>query len=107
MAVVADLRKVAPEFRDTGAYSDATIQAQLDRAARHVNADSWGDSYDDGHAYYAAHLLALSYPQASQTTKIRIYETPGAEDAGALGTTRFGVEFARMREELLLGVLVP
>jgi len=107
MAVVADVRAAAPEFADTAAFPDATIQTALDRAARHVDSVTWDVAYNDGHAYFAAHLLALSYPAASQVGPVRIYETPGAMAAGALGATRFGVEFARLREELLLGVLVP
>lgn len=104
-ATVARVRGIAPEFRDTGKYPDQKIQDALDQAARHVNATSWGDSYEDGVAYYAAHVLAISNPQASQRP-VRVYETPGAQDIGPLGQTVYGQEFARMRQELLLGALV-
>lgn len=102
----ADVRLIAPEFRDTGFYPDSRIQPFIDRAGRHVNAGSWGDSYDDGIAYMAAHLLATSNP-ASGARPVRVYETPGAQDIGPLGSTAYGRHFAAMREELLLGVLVP
>lgn len=101
-----DVRNIAREFRDTGAFLDTDIQACIDRAGRHVNAVSWGDSYDDGIKYMAAHLMALSNPAAS-AKPVRVYETPGAADIGTLGQTTYGQHFATMREELLLGVLVP
>lgn len=40
--------------------SDAIVTAKLDQAARSMDAEVWGDQFDDGQWQYAAHLLALS-----------------------------------------------
>lgn len=101
MAVtVAQLRRTAPEFRDTGVYTDVALQGFIDDATTQVAPDAFGTSLDLGIKYLAAHMLALSHPEASQGagTKIRVWETPGAEDAGELGTTRYGIEFHRLRK---------
>lgn len=102
----SDVRRIAREFGDTGKFPDAAIQPFIVQAARHVDAGSWGDSYDDGILYMAAHLMALSNPAVSGKP-VRVYETPGAADIGPLGQSTYGQHFAAMRQELLLGVLVP
>lgn len=101
-----DVRNIAREFRDTGAFPDPVIAGFITDAAVHVNAASWGDSYDNAIKYMAAHLMALSNPAVS-AKPVRVYETPGAADIGMLGQTTYGQHFASMRSELLLGVLVP
>ena len=105
MPTPADVRGIAPEFKDALAFSDAKIQTAINNAAKRVNADAWGDSYEMAVTYLAAHLFALSNPQAS-ARPVRVYETPGAQDIGALGSTAYGREYATMRNELVLTPLI-
>lgn len=105
-ATPATVRGIALEFRDSVKFPDSVIQVAIDRAARRVDADTWGNQADDAVGYLAAHLLAVSNPQASERP-VRIFETPGAEDAGQLGSTAYGREYKTMLDGLALGVLVP
>lgn len=106
--VVADVRNIAPELRDLVAVPDAEVQVAIDDAAAQLDAVTWDNLYDQGVKWLAAHLLALSHPELSQTpgSKVRLWETPGAQDAGMLGTTRFGVQFTSLRASIITSPLV-
>lgn len=101
MAVtVAQLRNTAREFADTGAYLDVELQVCIDDATTQVAPDAFGTSTDLAVRYLAAHMLATNHPEKSSVpgAKIRLWETAGSEDAGELGTTRYGIEFHRIRK---------
>lgn len=99
--VVADVRAFAPEFRDTVAVPDSEVLSALTDAQAEVNYDAWGTAGNRGVKLLTAHYLAVAHPELSQAQKIRVYETPGAEDAGALGTTRWGAEYKLLRDSQL------
>jgi hypothetical protein len=109
MAVMpAQVRAIAPEFRDSGKYPDADLQAAIDDATLEINPVAWGTMSDVGTKWLAAHKFAVAHPEASQTGgPVRLYETPGASDAGQLGTTRFGMEYTRLRRTIGVRGLVP
>lgn len=52
-----DFRVRFPEYENT---PDALVQVNLDQAYRRTPANVWGCFLDDGAAWLAAHLLALS-----------------------------------------------
>ncbi len=54
---LAEFRAIHP---DTGVLPDATVQGCLDSAARRVNEDVWGDTFDAGHEAFAWYLLSLT-----------------------------------------------
>lgn len=58
MASISQVRALSRtgEF-NAPTVADDVVQAALDEAALHMNATSWGDRYDMGHALLAAHLL--------------------------------------------------
>lgn len=56
MATVSQVRDLSRTGEFT-ALADGVVQSALDEAALHMNAASWGDRYDTGHALLAAHLL--------------------------------------------------
>ena len=106
--VVADVRNIANELRDTVAVPDAEITVAIADAVLELSAAQWGTMIDVATKWMAAHKLAVSHPELCQPagTRIRIYETPGAEEAGQLGSTRFGVEFVRIRRTMGFGLQV-
>jgi len=66
MAVaVSDFRVDHPQFANSTTYPDSTISRALTRAGLRMNADVWGDLYDEGQSLLAAHLLALGAIAAS------------------------------------------
>lgn len=48
-----------PEFNEPVA-TDAQVQAKLDLAERMMEPSVWGDLFNDGQLFYAAHLLSVS-----------------------------------------------
>ncbi|SRR5713101_92712 len=100
---IADIRNLSPEFRDTIAIPDSEVQAALTHALGEIDITgvAWGTASDRAVALYTCHVLAVSHTELSQNQKVRIYETPGAEEAGALGVTRYGREFVRLRDSQL------
>ena len=61
---VAGFRARFPEYANDPP-SDATIQVYLDDALLFVGATPWGEKYNLGVYYYAAHLLTLALKSAS------------------------------------------
>jgi hypothetical protein len=53
----ASLKEDLPEF---SSVADATVQKWLDRVAKMMNPDHFGDIYDDSHLQLAAHWMAVS-----------------------------------------------
>lgn len=53
----AQFRTRFPEFVSA---SNEMVSAYLTSAALEMNEDIWGDRYDEGQAYLAAHKMALS-----------------------------------------------
>jgi hypothetical protein len=49
-----------PEFSDTTAYPDGTVNFWLSVAVARMNASVWGNLYDIGQALYVAHNLDLA-----------------------------------------------
>lgn len=58
-ATLAEFRTMFPEF-DSPVATDEQVQAKLDLAARMMDVARWGDLFDDGQLFYAAHLLSVS-----------------------------------------------
>jgi hypothetical protein len=106
--VAADVRTIAPELRDVAAVPEDEITAAIADAVLELSAAQWGTMIDVATKWMAAHKLAVSHPELCQPagTKIRVYETPGAQEAGQLGSTRFGVEFVRLRRTMGFGLQV-
>lgn len=57
MATLAEFRAAFPEFSRA---SDALVNAKLTDASGTMDVTVWGDRYDQGQLYLAAHLLALA-----------------------------------------------
>jgi len=106
--VAADVRNIAPELRDVVAVPDAEVTAAIADAVLELSAAQWGTVYDMATKWMAAHKLGVAHPELCQPagTRIRIYETPGSLEAGQLGSTRFGVEFVRLRRTMGFGLQV-
>ncbi len=73
-ATVAEFRTEFPEF-DEPVATDEQVQAKLDFAAAMMDVDLWGDLYDSGQLYYAAHLLSVSLHSTFSSAFIRLDET--------------------------------
>jgi len=82
-------REGFPEFAN---IPDELVQAKLNQAATSVSATIWGSSYDAGHGYLAAHLLATS---------------PLGQDARLSAekeSTTYGAEFHRRLKAATVGI---
>lgn len=108
MAVtVQKVRDIAPEFQYVSNFPDPEIQAAIDTATTQVSPEAFGNTTDLAITYLAAHFLAVSHPEASQSQKIRAWEAgSGASDIGFLGTTRFGAIYLQLRSSQL-GTRMP
>lgn len=95
MAVsVSSFLEAFPEFSGERAATDL-IQAKIAEASRSVDSRRWGARTDDGVAYLAAHLLAMS-PWGQ---KARLSD-------GNTGTTTYKGRFDEMRRQVGIGGLV-
>lgn len=105
-ATVNDVLRIAPEFSDVFV---GDIEAFLADAATHVNQAAWGAKYDQAVTLYAAHLLAVTYPNktarqvASESIQgvSRSLDTPSS--LAGEGYDRFHSEFVRMMRLLGCG----
>ena len=85
LASILDFRSMFPEFGDTGAD---LLAEHLANAATHVPEDTWQHRQREGHAYLAAHLLAISpYGQ-------------NARLASAEGESTYGRRYEALRIEV-------
>ncbi|HAU75936.1 MAG TPA: DUF4054 domain-containing protein [Agrobacterium sp.] len=119
MADAAGFRTAFPEFSDTNAYPDATVNLWLGYAQNLVNLDRWGTLYDLGVYLLTAHNLVIwkkdskaasvgGIPGSSsgvQSSKavdgVSVsYDTTVAtvEGAGNLNLTTYGTRFADLRD---------
>lgn len=112
MATPADVKRIAPEF---SSLDDATvIQPFINDAAGEISPDAWGSKADRVIALLAAHAIAVSYPNlyARLTSSERVgdisrsYERSSFPRADEYATTRFGIEFLRLRRQLGLSAQV-
>ncbi len=106
MAAPADVIRIAPEF----AALDATtvIQPFIDDAANEINPNRWGRQANRAVTLLAAHALACSYPSlylrpptTDHVGPVTIsYANSVAPRMDEHATTRFGLEFMRLRRLL-------
>jgi hypothetical protein len=107
VATTADLNRIAPDF---ASLDPATVlQPFLTDAALEIDPKAWGQFAERVTCLLAAHALAVSYPN--------LYQRPVQEDhagptgstyvatvtprADEYGTTRFGLEYLRLRSKLM------
>lgn len=122
---VADPTYIKALFPEFSTVNDVRIQALIDIANLSVSQKVWGSSYTPGIAYLVAHLLKRSGAAAgvsgssSQAGTVssekvgelqRSYASPSmsgssAEDA-LLSTTSYGIEYLRLRRQLLITPMV-
>lgn len=80
MAVTpASLEIVYPEFIG---IDDARVQIFIDRAARNMNEEQWGEKYDDGLTDLAAHMLAQALEEGDAAPS-----APASDSAGGVSTS--------------------
>ena len=82
-----------PEFDSA---SDGLVDEALTAAALRVHEDTWGDRYDEAHGLQTAHLLWTSPFGAGMR----------AEGGGDSTKSRYIVEFARLRREVVSTIIV-
>lgn len=99
-----DVVLIAPELSslDSGAQDAILEDVELE-----IDATRWGIFANKGRKYLAAHLgtlatrgsVGVAGPVTSETLgpMSRSYDAGSAVDAGLLSSTRYGVEFARIR----------
>lgn len=123
--LVADPTYVKALFPEFSAVSDVRMQALIDIANLSVNQKVWGSSYAPGIAYLVAHLLKRSgtatgvsggSSQAGTVSSEKVgelqrsYAAPNlsgssGEDA-LLSTTSYGIEYLRLRRQILITPMV-
>lgn len=96
--------RVAPELSTLSVETQNDILADVDNE---VDAAMWNEFADKGKKYLAAHLgtlatrgsAAVSGPVTSESIgpMSRSYSTEAASEAGLLSSTRYGVEYVRIR----------
>lgn len=91
MAVsVQNFKDAFEEYRKT---DEATVAAKIRFARQRIDAGVWGDKYDQGVMYLAAHLLAVA--PAGQNTKLK------PENAAK---TVYWQEYERIRNTVVYGI---
>ena len=120
MSALSDkLRICYPEFEDTAAPVDATIDVFITKAADQLEALVWAALFEDGSLALAAHLLAMAarsraaadsggIAPVGPVTQLRTadeaiaFGAVGVANAKmadkALMQTQYGLEFLRLRE---------
>lgn len=113
-ATVASVRRIAPEL---SSVSTADTEAFLADAALELDAATWGALYDRAHALLAAHLASIAHPELAAPSGPVVSESVGSVSrsyaapssgaaAGRWGTTRHGVELARLLRQIGPGMRV-
>ena len=122
---VVDPSYVKALFPEFSAVNDVRIQALLDIANLSVSQKVWGSAYAPGMAYLVAHLLkrsgaAIGVSGGSSNAgtvsseKVgelpRSYSAPGGSGSSGedafLSTTSYGMEYLRLRRQLLVTPMV-
>lgn len=103
-----------PALKDVG--DAAEWSAALADAKLQVNEAAWGDLYELGVIYLAAHLLECAHPDVARGGQVvssesigsisRSYAVTAPPSTGVLGSTPPGREFLRLRRSLGLGFSV-
>lgn len=89
---LAEFRIVFPELNTAG---DTIVTRFLASAERSIDADLYGDRFDDAHGYLAAHLLCLS-PYGKN-----------ARLSSKEGKTTYGERYEEIRIEVTPSMMVP
>jgi hypothetical protein len=108
MATPADVIRIAPEFATLD--PDTVIQLFINDAADEIDTGVWGTKADRVIALLAAHAIACSYPDLYRKTVLsqavgqvnRTYANQTTPRADVYATTRFGLEYLRLRRQLCL-----
>ena len=122
---VVDPSYVKALFPEFSAVNDVRIQALLDIANLSVSQKVWGSAYAPGMAYLVAHLLKRSGAATGvsggssnagtvSSEKVgelqRSYSAPGGSSSSGedslLSTTSYGMEYLRLRRQLLVTPMV-
>lgn len=110
MSSIETLKRIAPEFSER-----TDLKEWLFQAAANMNPEAWGNLYPLGAAYLAAHFLTQSVGAqftsggAGPVTSVKegdlslsFGSVTGSGSDVFYTTTKFGVEFLRMRKTLIL-----
>lgn len=122
---VVDPSYVKALFPEFSAVNDTRIQALLDIANLSVSQKVWGSAFAPGMAYLVAHLLKRSGVAAGvsggnsnagtiSSEKVgelqRSYAAPAmsgsSSDDALLSTTSYGMEYLRLRRQLIVTPMV-
>jgi hypothetical protein len=112
MSTPAIVKVLGPEFKER---ADSVIQTFLDIAALKMDPDVWGDKYNFGMAYLAAHLMAMSRREGIGGSVVReqvgeisqSFSSPisdGRHDQYL--ATSYGAEFLSLRNSVVITPLV-
>ena len=101
MAVTAAQFKT--RFEEFATASDDLVDACLTDAAGQMNADVWGDLYDQGVALRAAHILALS--PFGMGLQLAVRRVPERNDTSDVGSTVYEEQWLRLRRSVVVGAL--
>lgn len=101
---------LAPEFEDT---SKPILDAIFPVAERQVNLSVWGEKLDEALVYLVAHMLTMAKRNgrvgdlSSQSTGSLSRSYGGLSAVkGSLDLTSYGVEFQRIRKQLVITPIV-
>ena len=110
---LAYLRTIVPEV---AGLSDDVLGIFVVDAALEVDRETWGARADRATALLAGHMATMAHPEMAATVGAvtsehaggvsTSYGAPGLSASDALGATRPGQEYLRMREMLCLGFAV-
>jgi len=118
MAVTAASFKADPRFAEFAAVADAMIDVWLTSTRQELNADRWGNKYDEGLKFLAAHSMVLagvvvSSSSASPTVSsktvgpVTISYAVGSSGGGdELESTTYGQIYLRKRRTIVRGPMV-
>lgn len=119
MAVTATSFKAL--FTEFGSVADARVDVFLDFARAELSEDSWGDWYDKGTLYLAAHFLSIANktavgsigpnsPLASKSVgDVSESYSTATSDSGTddyFNATAYGQEYIRLAKQIGLGWVV-
>ena len=102
----AGFKAVLTEF---STVDDSVLQTYLDQAARLLNVDAWGERYDDGQLYLAAHLTTCFGSGAAEggasgpVTAKRVGEVSASfavsdlAKQSVMGSTKYGRHFLELQ----------
>lgn len=102
-----------PEFV-SGTYPDPTVQAALDDCALEMDGTSWGRLFDRGAYALCAHLLSISVAGTSPIGGVKsrsigdvsVTFIDGASATMEIGSTKYGLEYARLQKLISGGAVV-